>query len=57
MQKEPIHKSFPSGCEMKGPSEPAAHIVLIERQLNMDSVVGNTDKYTHMWFLKLQYAQ
>lgn len=42
MQKEPTHKSFLSGCEMKGPSEPAAHIVLIEGQRNMDSFVGDT---------------
>lgn len=26
---------------MKGPSEPAAHIVLIEGQRNMDSFVGD----------------
>lgn len=42
MQKEPTHKSFLSGCEMEGPSEPAAHIVLIEGQHNMDSFVGDT---------------
>lgn len=64
MQKESTHKSFLSGCEMKGPSEPAAHIVPIEGQLNMDSFVGNVhtvseprrclvgDKYNHVCLVR-----
>lgn len=41
---------------MKGPSEPAAHIVLIEGQLNMDSFVNNTHARAHTLFLSLENA-